>query len=66
MLTTLKAWFIRNRIAAISIARDNAERQRASIEAKLEQLAQREIAARIDYSRALPLPHTRHIINLPQ
>lgn len=65
MLTKLKTWLLKNRIAATSIAIEQTERAKRCLDAKIERLAQREIDLRIQYSRRDPLPHARHIINLP-
>lgn len=65
MLKTIGTWLLKNRIAATSIAIEQAERTRQHIDGKIEQLAQREIELRIRYSQQHPLPHRRHIVTLP-
>ena len=63
MLNTLKTWLLKNRIAACSIAIEQAERAALRAEQKAERLAQREIELRIRYAQMHPL---RHSIIMPE
>ena len=63
MLNTLKTWLLKNRIAACSIAIEQAERAALRAEQKAERLAQREIELRIRYAQMKPL---RHCIIMPE
>lgn len=65
MLNTLKTWLLKNRIAACSIAIEQTERIARRAEHKAERLAKREIELRMQLTRMQPLPHARHLINLP-
>jgi len=66
MLNTLKTWLLKNRIAACSIAIEQAERTARHAEQKAERLAQRETELRIRYAQMYPLTHTRHTIHMPE
>ena len=66
MLNTLKTWLLKNRIAACSIAIEQAERAALRAEQKAERLAQREIELRMRYAQMQPLTHTRHTIHMPE
>jgi hypothetical protein len=66
MLNTLKTWLLKNRIAACSIAIEQAERTARHAEHNAERLAQREIKLRMRYAQMHPLTHTRHTIHMPE